>query len=349
VYRKKAFAAAGALIFSLVLAVITGIALPDSDTFTRAETDQNEMIESPLPVTSEPAFENSAPTVSETDSATVLKLLDNGVIREITMDEYLYYVVAAESPAEFEPEALAAQAVAARTYVLYQMYITGRDEHPDADVCSDFTHCQAFTNETALRDSWGDDYTNYEAKIREAVSSTDGIYMVYADEPILAVFHSSSDGWTESAAEVWGSPLPYLVSVPTPDTGEDIPNFFTTVEVAHSDFKDTIGGIDNAADFTGDPSEWVGAYEYDASGRVSSVLLGGVSVPALKLRELFELRSTSFNIDVTADTVVFTVNGYGHGVGMSQYGANAMAKHGFTWREILSSYYIGAGFSDTLS
>jgi stage II sporulation protein D len=327
--------AVGLTLFAMLLSVTAGAfaARTDADT-------------SPAPSEQPAASPSVTPPLGLLDSATTLRFLDrDGTIRDITMAEYLVGVVAAECPAGFETNALSAQAVAARTYTLRQMRIEPRTEHPDADVCGDFTHCQAFVSESDMRANWGARYDEYLAKIRAAVAATDGVYLTYASQPILAVFHSSSNGWTEDAAAVWGGAFPYLVSVPTPDADEDIPNFTTTVSVTLDDFKAAILSRHADADLTGASETWVGASTFDASGRVASVMIGGVAMSGLELRELFELRSTSLTVEV-GDDVTITAAGYGHGVGMSQYGANALAKHGFTWREILETYYTGAGFSD---
>lgn len=264
----------------------------------------------------------------------------------LPLDEYLIGVVGGEMPASFEPEALKAQAVAARTYTLSRMLSAPRPEHPDAHVCSDYTHCQAYLTPEELRERWGEDYEAYLAKTADAVRSTDGQCLVYEGAPIEAVFHSSSAGKTASSAEVWGRVLPYLVSVDSPETAQDVPNYESTVTVSHADFKNTILKAFPQAKLGDDPETWFGPKTLSQSGRIESVLIGGVAVPGTELRTLFGLRSTAIEIRLTGTDVVFVTTGYGHGAGLSQYGANAMARDGRGYREILLWYYRGAEFGD---
>ncbi|MDR0863116.1 MAG: stage II sporulation protein D [Oscillospiraceae bacterium] len=265
--------------------------------------------------------------------------------RELTMSAFLIGAVAAEMPAEFEPEALAAQAVAARTYVLRNMSHRP-PRHTENDVCDDPTCCLAYLDDGALRAKWGDAYAANHAKITAAVLATDGVYITYGTEPILAAFHASSAGMTENVATVWGSSEPYLVSVESPETPENVPDLVATVTVSRADFRATVtAALPNAKLPTDDVSAWVTDVARDASGRISSLSLGGVPVTGVELRRMFALRSTAASIEV-GEAVVFTTMGYGHGVGMSQRGANLMAAGGASWREILLTYYTGVSLSD---
>ena len=142
------------------------------------------------------------------------------------------------------------------------------------------------------------------------------------------------------AVEVWGNSVPYLTSVESPE-GEEVPNYHSAVEVRAADFKTKFLAAHPEAVLEGDPSSWFGAPQLNSAGGVDSIAVGGVSVPGTEMRTLFALRSTSFTVSTTADTVLFSVTGYGHGVGMSQYGANALAKEGKTYEEILTWYYTG--------
>lgn len=263
-----------------------------------------------------------------------------GELVETNMAEWLPGAVAGEMPAGFEPEALKAQAVAARTYILYLMTTT-KAAHPDAAVCDDPGCCKAHLTDEQLHANWGEDYDANYAKILDAVRSTDGEYLSWEGEPIEALFHSSSAGMTEDAAEVW-SARPYLVSVDSPETVDDVPNYVTSVTVSPEDFAAKILEAYPEAQLSGESAFWLGPISYDASGRVDSAEIGSVSVPGTELRTMFDLRSTAFTLDYTDAGFLFTVTGYGHGVGMSQYGANVMAQEGATYREILEHYYTGA-------
>ena len=273
------------------------------------------------------------------DSEIRFTALSAGEVVETSMYEWLPGAVAGEMPASFEAEALKAQAVAARTYILSRM-ASPPASHPEAAVCDDPGCCKAHLTDAQLRENWGEDYAANLARIGGAVRSTDGQYLEYGGEAIEAVFHSSSAGMTEDAAELW-SARPYLVSVSSPETAADVPDYVTSVEVSPEDFAARLGAAYPEADFSGGAAFWLGAVSRDGSGRVESVEAGGVSVPGTELRELFGLRSTAFTLDYTAGGFLFTVTGYGHGVGMSQYGANVMAGSGSEYGEILAHYYPG--------
>ena len=274
------------------------------------------------------------------DSELSFTVLTANGVETVTMSDWLPGVVAGEMPALFEEEALKAQAVAARTYIMYSM---GREKpaHPEADVCDDPACCKAHSTDEELREKWGESYEENMARVLEAVRSTDGEYMSYGGEVIQAVFHSSSAGRTEDSAAIWQAE-PYLVSVESPETAEDVPNYVTSVTVSPEDFREAVLTVHPEAEFGEDPAFWLGAAVRDASGRVESVDIGGTQVPGTELRTLFQLRSTAFTLDYTAEGFLFTVTGYGHGVGMSQYGANVMAEDGADYEEILTHYYPGA-------
>lgn len=274
---------------------------------------------------------------SSSDAETVFSVLDGGEIREVSMADYLPAALAAEMPVSFGSEALKAQAVAARTYIMYCTQHKN-PKHPDAAICSQAGCCLAYADEGTLRGAWGASYDDNLEIIKAAVSSTDGQLLIYAKAPILASFHSSSCGKTESGSELWGD-VPYLISVDSPETAEDVPDFVTTAEVSQADFKDTILLLKPEAVFAENPAEWLGAAELDDSSRVRSIIVGGVSITGSEMRSLFDLRSTAFTVEFKNNNFLFTVTGYGHGLGMSQYGANVMAKNGFTYKEILLHYY----------
>ena len=157
---------------------------------------------------------------------------------------------------------------------------------------------------------------------------------------MFAAFHSSSAGATEDCGAIW-SARPYLISVDSPETAEEVPNYISSVELSALDFRDTVLYARPDADFTGDESGWIGEITHDESGRVASAVLGGEKLSGTELRSLFSLRSTAFTLEYTGSSFLFTVTGFGHGVGMSQYGANVMAKSGADYREILAHYYPG--------
>ena len=272
------------------------------------------------------------------DSECYLTVKRGEAVETMDMESYLIGVVAAEMPASFEFEALCAQSVAARTYTIYKMR-TGCANHPEADACDDITCCKAYSDIDTLKEVWGGNFDEYYARIKSAVNLTDGVVVTYASMPILAAFHSSSGGRTADSGEVWGKSLPYLTSVESPETEEDVPNYISEKTVSFDDFRRIVAEKYPAAQLDG--GSWIEITSVSASGRVESVDIGGVSVSGSCVRNMFDLRSTMFTAAVGGDGIVFTTAGFGHGVGLSQYGANVMAKNGARYDEILAEYYTG--------
>ena len=294
-----------------------------------------------LPASPTPVIEPSDPPApGEWDSAHTLRVLQkDGTVEVLTMADYLQRVVAAERPASFEGEALRAQAVCARTYSLWKQ-AAGSHEADGADICADSSCCQAYIAPEEAAQRWGENEAAWSAKIAGAVADTDGQVLTYEGAPIQAVFFSSADGSTADAAEVWGRSLPYLVPVDSPE-GDEVPNYRSTVTLPADSVRKLARGAGLGCDLSGEPSGWFQNLTRSASGRVASVELGGVSLSGGAARSLFSLRSASFDVTEKDGVFTFSVTGYGHGVGMSQYGANAMAKAGSGWREILAHYYTG--------
>lgn len=275
----------------------------------------------------------------ETDGSYTIRVLKGDKVETMTMGEYLQGVVRAEMPASFEQQALCAQAVAARTYTLYKM-ASGGNHGDQADICTDHTCCQAYLDKETATKNWGDNAENYEAKVENAVSLTDGQTILYDGVPVLAVFHSSSAGQTKKSGEVWTSDLPYLQSVSSPE-GEGVPNYYSRVEFTFAEFKKLFMTAYPEADLSGRVSGWFGERKVSEDGNVDSVTVGGVSVRGTQMRTIFSLRSTTFETEIQDGKIVFFVTGYGHGVGMSQYGAQQMAKDGSGWKDIITHYYTG--------
>ena len=294
--------------------------------------------ESAAPREEPKTVEESAPI--RRDANVTVRVWDGEKIVETTMAEYLPGVVRGEMPAAFEPAALSAQAVAERTYIYY---LRGRHKssHPDADVCTDPACCSAWMSADSAREKWGDRFAEYEAKIEQAVADTDGQIILYGGEPIMAVFHSSSAGATAASGQVWTADLPYLRSVSSPETEDTVPNYYSVTDVSAEKFRSAVLTAYPQADLSGDAAGWITGVRRDDSGRVEELTVGGVTVPGTALRAMFSLRSTAFTAAAEGDTVTFRVTGYGHGVGMSQYGANELARQGKTWQEILRWYYSG--------
>lgn len=276
------------------------------------------------------------------DAARSLRVLHGGTVEEMTMDSYLQGVLRAEMPASFEPEALKAQAIAARTYTLYRMRSGPIANHPGADACDDVRCCKAYkTAEDAAAD-WGGMALYYEEKLARAVHETDAQVALYGGEPILAVFFSSANGHTQNAAAVWQSDLPYLQSVSSPETATTVPNYYSVNTFSADEFRRLLLAACPEAVLTGGTEGWITDVERGESGFVASLCVGGIRLRGNELRSILGLRSPSFTVEPSPEALTFRVTGYGHGVGMSQYGANTMAAEGYSAEEILEHYYAGA-------
>ena len=288
----------------------------------------------------EPAAPETAAVHHDRD--VTLTIQDGDVTEQMTLERYLTGVVRGEMPASFEMEALRAQAAAERSYVYYQLAAGRKDAHPDADFCTDHTCCSAYLSETAAREKWGGDFAPWNTRVEQAVSDTDGQVVLYNGRPILAVFHSSSAGRTAAAGDVWSGDLPYLVSVDSPEGEETVPNYYSTVTFTAAEAKEKLLAAHPELKLSGTPDRWFGAAAENGSGRVETVSVGGTDIEGTELRQIFGLRSACFTVAADSESVTFRVTGYGHGVGMSQYGANQLAREGKTWQEILEWYYTGA-------
>ena len=262
-------------------------------------------------------------------------------VTDMKESQYLKEVVSAEMPAGFEFEALKAQAVAARSYLVSRQNaykISGPpEEHKGADICTDPTHCKAWISEEKRRESWGADADKNWDKISKAVEETNGEVITYNGEVISAVFHSTSSGKTESSKDVWGGERPYLVSVES--YGDTLsPKYKSEKEISLGEFKkiaeENIDGVDFSKGIIGNIAR------SDAGG-ILTIEVGGVKVKGTVLRKIYDLRSTNIEITIDGDRVNFDVKGFGHGVGMSQYGANYLASQGKDYKEILKAYYTG--------
>ena len=272
------------------------------------------------------------------DAALPLTVLVEDTVVETNLADYLYSVVAAEMPAAFEPEALKAQAVAARTYTVNKLTVIS-PAHPHTDMCSDITCCQAYITTEQAHSNWGNSADVYEEKIRSAVAETDGLVALYEGKPIDAVFHSSSAGATMDAVSVWGGDVPYLKSVSSPE-GAEVPGWEQESEFTPEQARRLIIDRYPQAVLPDAVENWFADWKRFPNGTVDAVTLGGITLRGTQLRNLFGLRSASFTVE-TGENLRFFVCGYGHGVGMSQYGANAMAKNGADFAAIIRWCYSG--------
>ncbi len=257
----------------------------------------------------------------------------------LDMEELVCLVTAAEMPALFPEEALKAQTVAARTYIYYRLaHPVGA--HPEAAVCDDPGHCCAVADREALVSSWGERGEEWYMRIKAAARATEGEFLEYGSDPILAVFHASSASRTASAREVWGGDVEYLVSVPAPEGEREYAASKSEVYIEKQAFAAAVKARYPEAELRG--LNWFGEILLSESGYVDRVNVGGVWIDGRTIRNLCGLRSACFTVKEGTDLIKFQVYGYGHGVGMSQYGARALAEEGMLYSDILAHYYTGA-------
>lgn len=269
-------------------------------------------------------------------------------IEEIPLDEYLYSVVSAEMPASFEEEALKAQAIVARTYTLFKMKYSAT-KHGEADLCDDSTCCQAWISKEDRLEKWGDnDKYYYWDKITKAVNETKGKVIMYENDLINAFFHSNSGGKTEPPVNVWGGTgYPYLKTVETSGE-ENYSQYSSEVELTIEEFTAKIK--EKYEDFEIDLSkeDSIKVLEYTDGDRVKTIKIGNVEMSGVEVRTVIGLKSANFKItvDVENNKIKFEVVGYGHGVGMSQTGADSLAKQGKKCEDIVKHYYTGVEIKD---
>ncbi|RKQ34399.1 stage II sporulation protein D [Oceanobacillus halophilus] len=256
-------------------------------------------------------------------------------VENIPLEDYVAGVVAAEMPAEFELEALKAQALAARTYTVN--HLLHGDEAVEYDVTDTVTH-QVYLSEEDLIKQWGSEYPEKMNKIKKAVNATKGQILTYEESPITAAFFSTSNGYTENSEDYWENELPYLRSVESP-WDEDSPKFL-------SQDTFTVEQIETALeiDLPNDKPSYIEEARTD-SGRVKEIGIEGNNFSGREIREKLELKSSDFTIKQNNGHFVITTEGYGHGVGMSQYGAHYMAQSGKTYEDIINHYYQGVQIS----
>ena len=280
-------------------------------------------------VTKETTKDNNSSNLVVDDRVFVTVYRASGAVLNIELEEYIVGVVAAEMPASFSMEALKAQAVAARTYTLKAISVGKK--------LTDTVNTQVYKDNNQLRSDWGSSYDTYHNKIKKAVDDTKGVAMTYNGIYIDAVFHSTSNGYTQSAKEVWGNDIVYLQVVES-KWDLDASSYLRT-EKKDFDVMSLLLGIvvDENSDYS--------IVSRDVSGRVSKVKINDKIISGVEARAIFNLRSADFDFVFSESGVSIITRGYGHGVGMSQYGANGMAKEGYSYTQILNHYYKGINIS----
>jgi len=247
----------------------------------------------------------------------------NGLIETIELEEYLIGVVAAEMPASFNIEALKAQAIVARTYALKRL--------EENKTLTDTVSTQVYKDNSQLKDMWGKDYNKYYTKIKKAVTETKDLIITYDNKLIDAVFHSTSNGYTVDAKDVWGNDIPYLKSVIS-KWDLEASSYLRKITKEIFEIEQKLGIIIS-------DNEDIKITSIDNNNRVIEVNIAGNLYTGIELRNKLSLRSTDFEIEINGNEITFTTKGYGHGVGMSQYGANGMANNGYNYKQIINHYY----------
>jgi stage II sporulation protein D len=255
-------------------------------------------------------------------------------IQKLPIESYLAGVVAAEMPADFEEEALKAQALTARTYIVDQLINDNRMGLPDGADVSDTVMHQVYMNNDELKKQWGSDYKWKMKKINKAIKETQGQILTYNGKPITATFFSTSNGYTENSEDYWEAEFPYLKSVSSPWDKES-PKFYNKMVVDAADFEKKLGVSLSSGTTIGT------VIERTSGNRVGVVEIGGKKLTGKQIREKLGLKSSDFNWERQGNQIVITTKGYGHGVGMSQYGANGMAREGKNYEDIVKYYYKG--------
>ena len=262
-----------------------------------------------------------------------------GETEELPIDEYLYGVVSAEMPVKYDIEALKAQAVVARTYTIYQI-THSNGKHGEADICDNYACCQAWISKEDRFAKWEEKEAedNWQ-KIINAVDSTQGKVITYNGEVIDAFFHSNSGGITETASNVWGGQnYPYLQSVET--AGEEgYEQYSSEIELSKDELINKLKEKHPEIEINFDEQDSIKIIELTESGRVKTIKFGNIEIAGTELRTLLGLKSTNFSFEIRDNSVIFFVKGYGHGVGMSQTGADSLAKQGLNYEDIIKHFY----------
>ena len=319
-------------------------------------------IEATAPV-KEPIIEEAKPTLGTSDkvketlnyetinkNAPTINVYNHniGKNQQMDMEEYLCGVLAGEMSAEFNIEALKAQAVAARTFVMYKEGQGKQSKHKNAVVCTDFRHCQEYKSYDELKQKNGEAWMkNSYSKIQQAVKETKGHIIVYNNEPILTLYFSTSSGKTENSEEVFSAAYPYLKSVESPYDKNYSPKYTSTLKITNQDFVKAFKVAYSDMQLSeNDLSSQIKILERSNGGSVETIKIGNKEIKGTDVRRILGLNSANFDIGFNDNYLDIAIKGYGHGVGMSQWGAEGMAEEGYKYYDILSHYYTGTEIKD---
>lgn len=336
---KKLLISALLLVFSVAVFPALPVLLRNRDT---DGTNEQLMLR-------EFTFDSEDTTVSLEFSDEPYKVLDidSGNILEVPVRDYVIGAVCAEMPASFGEEALKAQAVAAHTYAERQRIRERENPSPElmgADFSNDTEKYQGYCPKSRIKEVYGEHFEENYKKISAAADEVLPYIITYENAPIIAAFHSMSPGFTESAENAWGTPVDYLVEVDS-RTDMTAPKFREDKRYKAAELKAALEAAFDGVSLGDDVSQWLKILTISDSGTVLKASIDGHTVTGGQVRSALDLRSAAFDVRYEPDEIVITTKGYGHGVGMSQYGADAMAAEGSSWREIISHYYPGCSIS----
>ena len=340
-------------LFSLIVFLLPLAALNPDKTENRSDTTVDKIVSSAVsqPIRQEEVLQSLPSSISQSTQNALAALqvpqpeyfsiLDRstGQVEKVAVLDYLYGAVAAELPPGFHLEAMKAQAVASHTYALYCQ------EHPSqdlggADFSADPSNWEGYVTREQMLERYPDLGETYWEKIKNAVDEVASTVLVYQEEPILAAYHSMSAGATEFASNVWNGTVPYLI--PVDSVGDTLADQFeTSVTFASEQIKGILTEAYPDLTLSGDTRSWFQIISRSPSGYVLTLQAGNLQISGKDLRTLLGLRSTNFTITAQTNSFLFTTKGYGHGVGLSQYGADYMARQGSGYEEILLHYYTG--------
>ncbi len=281
------------------------------------------------------AIETAAPIKEKNKNKDIFRVYDKATNKttEMAADEYIFGVIAAEMPALYETQALKAQAVAAYTYACYKREL---NKKADYDITTDFSTDQSYKTEEKAREDWGDNAEEYVQKIKSVIKSVSGKCMYYENKPIFAAYHAVSSGKTYSAKDVWGKEIEYLKSVESKGDMES-KKYEAVLEFSEEELEEKLLSLVSKKK----NKEILGDIKAKKSGLVESIKVYGNDVSGSEIRSALGLPSSNFKIEKKDGKYIFNCLGYGHGVGMSQHGANYMAKQGYNYKQILCHYYKG--------
>lgn len=285
----------------------------------------NNNVENPVNIEHTNVDNTSTNNTTNSSVSEITVYRSNGSVINLNMTDYLIGVVSSEMPASFNLEALKAQSVLARTYALKAKQ-TGKK-------LTDTVSTQSYIDIDQMKNKWGNSFNTYYNKIKNAVENTNGEYLSYNGNYIEALYHSTNNGKTESSLDVFGNYYPYLISVSS-EYDKNASSYLRTINMPLDTISNKLGlSLNN--------DSVISILSYTDGGNIKEININGNNFSGKKVRELLGLRSADFDISISDNNANITTRGYGHGVGMSQYGANGMANAGYSYKDILSHYYPG--------